>query len=65
MGRVYLAQHHRIERRAAIKVLLPERSGQADVLQRFFTEARATSSIRHPGIVEVFDCDVATGRRTS
>ncbi len=58
MGRVYLAQHHRIERRAAIKVLLPERSGQADVLQRFFTEARATSSIRHPGIVEVFDCDV-------
>jgi serine/threonine protein kinase len=58
MGRVYLAQHHRIERRAAIKVLLPERSGQADVLQRFFTEARATSTIRHPGIVEVFDCDV-------
>ena len=58
MGRVYLAQHNRIERRAAIKVLLPELSTQATVLERFFTEARATSSIRHPGIVEVFDCDV-------
>ena len=58
MGRVYLAQHNRIERRAAIKVLLPELTTQATVLERFFTEARATSSIRHPGIVEVFDCDV-------
>ena len=58
MGQVYLAQHSRIERRAAIKVLLPELSTQATVLERFFSEARATSSIRHPGIVEVFDCDV-------
>jgi serine/threonine protein kinase len=58
MGRVYLAQHHRIERRAAIKVLLPELSTNAAVVERFFTEARATSSIRHPGIVEVLDCDV-------
>ena len=32
-------------------------------LQRFFNEARATSLIRHPGIVDVFDCDVdVTGR---
>ena len=58
MGRVYLAQHHRIERRAAIKVLLPELSANAAVVERFFSEARATSSIRHPGIVEVLDCDM-------
>ena len=33
------------------------------MLQRFFNEARATSLIRHPGIVEVFDCGVdADGR---
>ena len=61
MGRVYLAQHHRIERRAAVKVLLPELSTNAGVVERFFTEARATSSIRHPGIVEVLDCDVVDG----
>jgi hypothetical protein len=58
MGEVYLAQHARIERRAAIKILLPEYSNRADAVERFFVEARATSSIRHPGIVEIFDCDV-------
>jgi serine/threonine-protein kinase len=58
MGEVYLAQHTRIERRAAIKVLLPELSSNQEVVERFFSEARATSSIRHRGIVEVLDCDV-------
>src|SRR6266478_8606026 len=58
MGEVYLAEHTRIERRAAIKVLLPELSSNKEVVERFFAEARATSSIRHRGIVEVLDCDV-------
>jgi serine/threonine-protein kinase len=62
MGQVYLAQHHRIARRAAIKVLLPELSANESVVERFFTEARATSLIRHPGIVEVLDCDVREGQ---
>jgi serine/threonine-protein kinase len=63
MGEVFLAEHGRIDRRAAVKILLPEYSNKADAVHRFFTEARATSSIRHPGIVEVFDCDVhANGR---
>src|SRR3954468_10027689 len=58
MGEVYLAEHTRIERRAAIKVLLPQLSSNQEVVERFFSEARATSSIRHRGIVEVLDCDV-------
>src|SRR6266700_5270174 len=58
MGEVYLAQHTRIDRRAAIKVLLPELSHNQVVVDRFFAEARATSSIRHPGIVEILDCDI-------
>jgi len=58
MGEVYLAQHTRIDRRAAIKVLLPELSSNQEVVDRFFSEARATSSIHHRGIVEVLDCDV-------
>ena len=58
MGEVYLAQHARIDRRAAIKVLLPELSSNQEVVDRFFAEARSTSSIRHKGIVEVLDCDV-------
>jgi serine/threonine-protein kinase len=62
MGQVFLAQHHRIARRAALKVLLPELSANESVVERFFTEARATSLIRHPGIVEVLDCDVREGQ---
>jgi len=63
MGVVFLAEHQRIARQVAIKLLPPELCGSPQVLQRFFNEARATSLIRHPGIVDVFDCDVdATGR---
>jgi serine/threonine-protein kinase len=58
MGEVFLAQHQRIERRAAIKVLVPEQTRDAEMVRRFFIEARATSLIHHPGIVEVYDCDV-------
>ncbi len=58
MGEVFLAEHQRIERRAAIKVLVPEGTRNADMMRRFFIEARAISLIRHPGIVEVYDCDV-------
>src|ERR1051325_4035392 len=58
MGEVHLGPHTAIDRRAAIKVLLPELSHNQVVVDRFFAEARATSSIRHPGIVEILDCDV-------
>jgi serine/threonine-protein kinase len=58
MGEVYLAEHRRIGRRAAIKFLLPSLTQDADVVTRFFNEARATSLIKHPGIVEIYDCDV-------
>jgi eukaryotic-like serine/threonine-protein kinase len=63
MGEVYLAQHQFIARRAAIKFLLPELSNRPDMLSRFFGEARAASSIDHPGIVEVFDCQIHTDGR--
>src|SRR6185503_16071871 len=63
MGVVFLAEHQRIARQVAIKLLPPELCQSPQVLQRFFNEARATSLIRHPGIVDVFDCDVdAEGR---
>ena len=62
-GVVFLAEHQRIARRVAIKLLAPEFIRDQRALQRFFNEARATSLTRHPGIVDVFDCDVdATGR---
>jgi serine/threonine protein kinase len=58
MGEVYQARHRHMGRDAAIKVLRAELTEEADVVNRFFTEARATAAVRHPGIVEIFDCDL-------
>jgi eukaryotic-like serine/threonine-protein kinase len=58
MGEVYLGEHQRINRRAAIKVLMPALTQDPEAVRGFFTEASATSLIQHPGIVEIFDCDV-------
>ena len=63
MGVVFLAEHQRLARRVAIKLLSAELVRDQQVLQRFFNEALATSLIRHPGIVDIADCDVdASGR---
>ncbi|HVY37279.1 MAG TPA: serine/threonine-protein kinase [Polyangia bacterium] len=62
MGEVYLAKHRRIERKVAIKLLLPALSSDPDIVNRFFNEARATSLITHPGIVQIYDCDVFENR---
>jgi serine/threonine protein kinase len=58
MGTVFLAEHSLIGRRAAIKVLRAERSVARDNVERFFNEARATSAVVDPGIVQVFDFGV-------
>ena len=58
MGAVFLGEHARLDRRVAIKLLRAELSSNQEVLNRFFTEARATSLIHHPNIVEIFDCDI-------
>ncbi|HMG55603.1 MAG TPA: protein kinase, partial [Kofleriaceae bacterium] len=55
MGAVYLGEHAMLGRPAAIKVLLPALSQDREIVGRFFNEARATSAIRHPGIVEIYD----------
>jgi serine/threonine-protein kinase len=63
MGQVYLAEHRHLKRQAALKVLARELVDRPDLLERFFLEARATSAIAHPGIVQIFDCEIDnTGR---
>ncbi|HVU50830.1 MAG TPA: serine/threonine-protein kinase, partial [Polyangia bacterium] len=63
MGQVYLAEHRHLKRQAALKLLARELVDRPDLLERFFLEARATSAIAHPGIVQIFDCEVdASGR---
>ncbi|MCG8423832.1 MAG: protein kinase [Proteobacteria bacterium] len=55
MGTVYLAEHRLIKRKAAIKILLAKFLHSQNAVDRFFNEARATTGIHHPGIVQVFD----------
>jgi serine/threonine-protein kinase len=58
MGRVYLAEHRHLKRKAALKLLTRDLVDRPDLVERFFLEARATSAIEHPGIVRIFDCEV-------
>ena len=56
MGAVYLGEHHVIDKKVAIKLLLPELCGDDDeLIGRFFNEARAAATAKHPGIVEILD----------
>lgn len=55
MGEVYLAQHPRLERQDALKVLSPSLSADRDFAQRFRREANLTASLWHPHIIGVHD----------
>ena len=55
MGSVYVAEHPVLGRRAAVKVLRKEYAVDSNLVGRFINEARASSAIKHPGIIEVFD----------
>jgi serine/threonine-protein kinase len=58
MGKVYLALHPGIGRNAAIKVLAAGEASDPQLASRFVTEARAANAIRHPNIVDIYDCGV-------
>ena len=62
MGMVFEAVHDGVGGKAAIKILRPEISMQANLAARFFNEARAANAIQHPGIVRVFDCGYTQNR---
>ncbi|MBI1947519.1 MAG: Hsp70 family protein [Deltaproteobacteria bacterium] len=55
MGRVYLAEHIRLGRRVALKMLRRRFAGNEAAIERFLTEARAINRIRHENCIEVTD----------
>jgi tRNA A-37 threonylcarbamoyl transferase component Bud32 len=55
MGLVYRARHPLLKRTVAVKVLRAKYARDAEQTQRFLTEAQTLSSIRHQGIVDVFN----------
>ncbi len=66
MGDVWRGTDLILGRQVAIKVLLPALVSDPDFIARFRAEARMMAALRHPGIVQVFDCgedDLAGGGR--
>ncbi len=55
MGQVYLAQHPRLPRRDALKVLNPQISDDDTFRQRFIQEADLAAALTHSHIVTVYD----------
>ncbi len=55
MGTVYLARHTFTGRKAAVKLLHPELARDATLVARFMNEARATTAIGHPNIIDIID----------
>jgi serine/threonine-protein kinase len=58
MATVYAARH-RTGRRVAVKMLHPEMSEREEVRKRFRQEAYAANKIKHDGVVQIIDDDVA------
>ncbi|MFI6236651.1 protein kinase [Micromonospora sp. NPDC050784] len=56
MGDVWRASDLILGRQVAVKVLLPALVSDPDFIARFRAEARIMAALRHPGIVQVFDC---------
>jgi serine/threonine protein kinase/formylglycine-generating enzyme required for sulfatase activity len=54
-GDVYLAYDRQLSRLVAIKVKRADKFAAPDDLDQFLREARAAASLRHPGIVTVYD----------
>ena len=55
MGEVYLGEHQMMKRPCAIKVVRPEKAGDAKVLARFEREVRLTAKLSHWNSIDVFD----------
>lgn len=55
MGRVFLAEHVRIKRKFAVKMLTDELMNNPICRERFTKEAMAQAQLQHPNIVEVID----------
>ncbi|TDD46764.1 serine/threonine protein kinase, partial [Nonomuraea terrae] len=67
MGEVWRADDLVLGRAVAVKVLMPALTENPASAQRFQNEARAMATLRHPGVVDVYDYGTTEveGRRVS
>src|SRR3954451_12600567 len=61
MGVVYKAQHLRLDRSAALKVLTPALAGNDEFRERFMRESQMAATLHHPNVVTVYDAGDADG----
>jgi len=55
MGEVYLARDPRLDRKVAIKVLLPAFATDSERLTRFELETKSLALLNHPNILQIYD----------
>jgi predicted Ser/Thr protein kinase len=55
MGQVYLAEHVKMGRKSAVKVMNPGMVHDADAIGRFNREASNASRINHPNVAGIYD----------
>ncbi|MEN1679634.1 MAG: serine/threonine-protein kinase [Planctomycetota bacterium] len=55
MGEVYLAEHRLMKRPCAVKVIRPEKAGDAKILARFEREVQSTAKLSHWNSIDIYD----------
>ena len=55
MGKVYLAQDTKLDRKVALKILPAELAANQDRMRRFKQEAKAAAALNHPYIAHVYE----------
>ncbi|MFL5797851.1 MAG: protein kinase domain-containing protein [Actinomycetota bacterium] len=61
MSVVYLAEHARLHRKAALKLLAPELSENESFRTRFIRESELAAGLDHPNVIPVYDAGDADG----
>jgi tRNA A-37 threonylcarbamoyl transferase component Bud32/streptogramin lyase len=59
MSVVYLAEHLRLKRKVALKLLAPELAKDPGFRERFLRESELAASLDHPNVVPVYDAGTA------
>jgi len=55
MGAVYEAEHAKLKRRVALKVLPQKFTQDTAFLERFYREAQSAAALNHPNVIQLYD----------